>query len=58
METAMNSNSDTGEYEKIASAVRSGKSAPGGSPNKGKKIVADTPKYIDTVHERDRMDSA
>ena len=53
MDMAIGSNADTGSYNKIAGALKGGG---GGGANKPKN-VADTVKFQDTVHEKDRMDS-
>jgi hypothetical protein len=53
MGMAMGSNADTGNYNKIAGALKGG-GAGGNKP----RMVADTVKYQDTVHEKDRMGSA
>ena len=53
MEQAASSGASTGQYKKVADASRGA----GGSAAKP-KMKADTVKYKDTVHTKDRMTSA
>ena len=56
MDMASGSGSSTAQFKKIADAASRGGSG-GGFAGK-KKMVADTAKYVDTVHPKDRMTSA
>jgi len=54
MEMASGSGSSTSQFKKISSASAGGASG----SLKRKQTVADTPKYQDTVHAQDRMNSS
>ena len=54
MDQATSSGASTTQYKKVANAASGGG---GGSPNKP-RMQADTVKYVDTVHPKDRMTSA
>ena len=57
MDGAMASGGDTAKFKKISASSSKGGFGPAGSPSKN-KMVADTVKYQDTVHPKDRMNSS